>query len=119
MVVCSTQFGRDASCAWSLYQWANDDTQSPGHAHLERFLEGRLDHMEAVLVDQEWLDGALSIADIAMADVLRQLQDYSVFEDRPACRAYVSRATPRPAFVKAHADQMAHFEAADVERQEK
>ena len=31
----------------------------------------------------------------------------------PACRAYVARATARPSFVKAHADQMAHFAAAD------
>ena len=26
---------------WSLYKWANDDTQSPGRAHLNRFLNGR------------------------------------------------------------------------------
>lgn len=31
----------------------------------------------------------------------------------PACRGYVERATARPAFVKADADQMAHFAAAD------
>jgi glutathione S-transferase len=34
-------------------------------------------------------------------------------KDYPACRAYVERATSRPAFKKAHADQMAHFAAAD------
>jgi hypothetical protein len=33
--------------------------------------------------------------------------------DHPACSAYVARATARPCFVKAHADQMAHFAAAD------
>ena len=33
--------------------------------------------------------------------------------DHPACIAYVDRATARPAFAKAHADQMAHFAAAD------
>jgi glutathione S-transferase len=33
--------------------------------------------------------------------------------DHPACRAYVERATARPAFAKAYADQMAHFAAAD------
>ena len=33
--------------------------------------------------------------------------------DHPACRAYITRATARPAFIKAHADQMAHFAAAD------
>ncbi|MCR9196440.1 MAG: glutathione S-transferase family protein [Hyphomonas sp.] len=101
---------------WSLYRWADDETQSPGRAHLERFLQGRLDHMEAVLADREWLVGPFSIADIAMSDVLRQLQDYGVFSERLACRDYVKRATARPAFNKAYADQIAHFEAADVER---
>jgi glutathione S-transferase len=33
--------------------------------------------------------------------------------DYPACRGYVARATARPAFAKAHADQIAHFAAAD------
>ena len=33
--------------------------------------------------------------------------------DSPACASYVARATDRPAFAKAHADQMAHFAAAD------
>ncbi len=32
----------------------------------------------------------------------------------PACRDYVTRATSRPAFQKAHADQMAHFATADA-----
>ncbi|HYO72206.1 MAG TPA: hypothetical protein VEU33_39655 [Archangium sp.] len=31
----------------------------------------------------------------------------------PACRAYVGRATARPAFRKALTDQLAHFAAAD------
>jgi glutathione S-transferase len=33
--------------------------------------------------------------------------------DYPACSGYVARAIARPAFVKALADQMAHFAAAD------
>jgi len=32
----------------------------------------------------------------------------------PATRDYLKRATARPAFVKAHADQIAHFAAADT-----
>jgi hypothetical protein len=35
------------------------------------------------------------------------------WRDIPACRNYGARATARPSFVKAHADQMAHFVAAD------
>jgi len=38
------------------------------------------------------------------------------FGDRPATEAYITRATERPAFRKAHADQMAHFAAANQKR---
>ena len=47
-----------------------------------------------------------------MADVLRVPQ-VRAFGDRPATEAYVNRATQRPAFRKARADQLALFEAAD------
>ena len=50
-----------------------------------------------------------------MADVLR-IPDIRGFGNRPATEAYVARATGRPAFKKAHADQLAHFEAADAAR---
>ena len=61
-----------------------------------------------------WLAGSFSIADIMMADVLRLVDRFDGLTDYPACRAYVARATARPAFVKAHADQMAHFAAGDA-----
>ena len=57
--------------------------------------------------------GRFSVADILMADVLRLVDRFDGLADYPACRAYVARATARPAFVKAYADQMAHFAAAD------
>jgi glutathione S-transferase len=69
--------------------------------------------MDAVLTGRTWLAGAFSIADIAMADVLRLVDRFDGLAAHPACRAYVARAVARPAFVKAHADQMAHFAAAD------
>jgi glutathione S-transferase len=48
-----------------------------------------------------------------MADVLRVVDNFDGLAAYPACRAYVERATARPAFQKAHADQMAHFAKAD------
>jgi glutathione S-transferase len=51
-----------------------------------------------------------------MADVLRLVNRLDGLADHSACRAYVDRAVARPAFVKAHADQMAYFAAADAER---
>jgi glutathione S-transferase len=54
-------------------------------------------------------------ADLLMADVLR-VPKARAFGNRPATEAYVTRMTGRPAFKKAHADQLAHFAAADVNR---
>jgi glutathione S-transferase len=51
--------------------------------------------------------------DHLMADVLRLVDRFGGLAGHPACRDYVARATARPSFVKAHADQMAHFAAAD------
>ncbi len=48
-----------------------------------------------------------------MADVLRLVDRFDGLAGHPACCDYVARATARPSFVKAHADQMAHFAAAD------
>ena len=69
--------------------------------------------MEDALRNRDWLTEAFSVADIAMADVLRLSDRFDGLAGHPACRAYVRRATERPAFVTAHADQMAHFAAAD------
>ena len=76
----------------------------------------RLDQMESKLSEQEWLAaGRFTVADLLMADVLR-VSKVRAFGDRPATEAYVTRVTDRPAFKKAHAEQMAHFEAADGKR---
>lgn len=61
----------------------------------------------------EWLSNSFSIADILMADVLRLVDRFDGRAKHPSCRDYVARATARPSFIKAHADQMAHFAAAD------
>jgi len=72
--------------------------------------------MEQVLAARDWLTGSFSVADIMMADVLRLVDRFDGLAAYPACRAYVARATGRPAFVKAQADQMAFFAAADAAR---
>jgi glutathione S-transferase len=76
----------------------------------------RLDHMERVLNEREWLAaGRFTVADLLMADVLR-VSEVRAFGDRPATEAYLTRLTGRPAFKKARADQISHFEAADQTR---
>lgn len=101
------------SVPWSLYKFSGDDADTPGRKMLDGFLEIRLKHMNTVLAEREWLAGTFSVADIAMSDVLRLVDRFDGLAGHPACRAYVERATARPAFAKAHADQMAHFAAAD------
>ena len=102
-----------ASVPSSIFKFSGDTAETPGRKHLDEFLKARLKHMEAVLAGREWLAGTFSVADILMADVLRLVDRFDGLAKHPACRDYVVRATARPSFVKAHADQMAHFAAAD------
>lgn len=88
----------------------------PAENPLEGLLVSRLDHLEAVLAKREWLaDGRFTVADILMADVLR-LPWMRAFGAYPATDAYVARATDRPSFRKAVADQIDHFARGDASR---
>jgi glutathione S-transferase len=102
-----------ATLAWGLYRFQGFNDDSGGWKFMDGWTQARLQRMEPVLAEREWLAGAFSIADIQMADVLRFVDRFDGLADYPACRAYVARATARPAFVKAYADQMAHFAKAD------
>jgi glutathione S-transferase len=83
---------------------------------LAGWLKSRLDHIERVLNEREWLaDDRFTVADLLMADVLRVAR-VRAFGDRPATESYVARITERPSFKKARADQLAHFAAADAAR---
>ncbi|MES2444880.1 MAG: glutathione S-transferase family protein [Pseudomonadota bacterium] len=104
-----------ASLPWSLFQFTGN-TEGPGWELFDGFVTKRLTHMESVLADREWLAGSFSVADILMSDVLRLVDRFDGLAEHPATRAYVARATARPGFAKAHADQMAHFAAADAKR---
>lgn len=98
---------------WSFLKFSGDTPDSPGRKGMDGMLAGRLGHMEAVLAGREWLAGSFSVADILMADVLRLVDRFDGLEAYPACRDYLARATARPAFKKAYADQMAHFAVSD------
>jgi glutathione S-transferase len=103
-----------ASLPWFILKVFVGSTDSPEFMRFDAFLKSRLQRMEAVLADREWLAGAFSVADILMADVFHLLIRYDALVDYPACQAYAERALARPAFAKAHAAQMAHFAAADA-----
>jgi glutathione S-transferase len=104
-----------ASLPWSLLIFSGNNGDTPVWQLFDGFLhQHRLKHLEPVLAGREWLAGTFSVADILMADVLRLVDRFDGLKDYPACRDYVARATARPAFAKAYADQMAHFARADA-----
>ncbi len=95
---------------WFLTVTGAADNQLTG------WMSKRLDQLEQVLSEREWLAaGRFTVADLLMADVLR-VEKVRAFGDRPASEAYLLRATDRPAFKKAQADQAALFRAADAKR---
>jgi glutathione S-transferase len=103
-----------ASQPWTLLRFTGEDRDSSAWKLFDGFLnKSRLAHLEPVIARHEWLAGTFSVADILMADVLRVVDRFEGLATYPACRDYVARAAARPAFVKAHSDQMAHFAAAD------
>ena len=102
-----------ASLPWSILAFSGEPRDTSAWKRIDDFLTARLKRLEPVLAAREWLAGPFSIADIMMADVLRLVDRLDGLTAYPAARAYLARATARPAFIKAHADQMAHFAAAD------
>jgi len=83
---------------------------------LTGWMERRLGAVESVLGERDWLAaGRFTVADLLMADVLR-VEKVRAFGDRPRTEEYISRVTARPQFIKAQADQLAHFAAADAAR---
>ena len=99
----------------SVPWWFLTMTGQPDNA-LTGWMGNRLDQLEKVLGGRQWLAAdRFTAADLLMADVLR-VGKVRAFGDRPATEAYVTRVTDRPAFKKVHADQMAHFAAADAKR---
>lgn len=96
--------------------WWFLEISGQGGEALAGWMGNRLDQLEAVLGEREWLAAdRFTVADLLMADVLR-VAKVRAFGDRPATERYVARVTARPAFAKAHADQLAHFAAADAGR---
>ena len=98
---------------WALFRFMGFPGEAPEAKFVDDFLKARLNRMEAVLERREWLvAGRFTVADLLMADVLRPVDRFDGLATYPACRAYVARASVRPAFVNAYNDQMALFAAA-------
>ncbi len=97
--------------------WWFISLSNPAENPLDGWLDQRLMRLSAVLETRETLAaGRFTVADILMADALRVKRLMPRLDPYPALLAYVARITDRPAFHKAHADQIAHFAAADAAR---
>lgn len=102
-----------ASVPWSLFHFMGQ-TDGQMFGFFDNWVKDlRIKRLETVLAKRDWLAGSFSVADILMVDVLRLIDRFKGLDDAPLCKAYVERATARPAFKKAYADQMAHFAKAD------
>jgi glutathione S-transferase len=100
------------SVPWWFFSMSGED-----NAALTGWFTQRLEHMERVLSEREWLAAEqFTVADLLMADVLR-IPKVREFGSRPASEAFVARITSRPAFLKAQADQIAFFNEADARRE--
>lgn len=96
---------------WWFLKISGDD-----HPGLTSWARKRLDQVISVLSEREWLVASrFTVADLLMADVLR-VPKVRAFAASPAVEAYIERACSRPAFKKAQSDQIAHFVAADNQR---
>jgi glutathione S-transferase len=108
-----------ASVPWSIFLFYGFARDTKEWKFFDGWVEARLDRLEPVLAKREWLAGSFSVADILMSDALRLVRRLEKLSKHAACRDYVERATARPAFVKAHADQLAYFAAADARQLDK
>ncbi|MFC3629154.1 glutathione S-transferase family protein [Paracoccus angustae] len=101
--------------AWIVPKFFDKD--EAGAAKREPLMRQRLEQVQAALGDKTWLMGdSFTVADLLMADILRIPAQNGFLDDLHALAAYAERATDRPAFRKALADQMAHWRAADARR---
>ncbi len=90
---------------------------NPPENPLEGWLSARLSRLEAVVAQRDHLAaGRFTVADLLMADILRVPKLRAALIDYPALQAFTARQLDRPAFRKAHQDQLDHFASADAAR---
>ena len=73
--------------------------------------ETRMGEVQAALGDRDWLVGdSFTVADLIMAGVLLIADRMELLAKWPGLKAYIDRATDRPAYREAVAEQIADFE---------
>lgn len=88
---------------------AGEDWVAGLRPHAERLVDLRLRSLAAWLEGRTWLTGRFGVADIAMATVLRGLQEEPVLAGYSVVSTYLERCMSRPGFEKALTAQLAVF----------
>ena len=76
---------------------------------LIEFIQGRLGRLTDAIGDKPYLVGEFTVADIAMATVLREGVEAGLVAEQPRVAAYLDRCLARPAFQRALAAQLDAF----------
>jgi glutathione S-transferase len=90
--------------------FANEEWAKLRRPGAEKMVLSRLGGVAASLEGRDYLDGQYTAADLVMITVLRLLRHTSIVNDMPVLAAYQARCEARPAFQRALAAQLAHFE---------
>jgi glutathione S-transferase len=90
--------------------FANEEWAKARRPGAEKLAQSRLNGVAASLEGQDYLDGEFTAGDLLMVSVLRFLRHTSMVRDMPVLAAYQARCEARPAFKRALAAQVAHFE---------
>jgi glutathione S-transferase len=90
--------------------FANEEWAKLRRPGAEKMALSRLEGVAASLAGRDYLEGQFTAADLVMTTVLRLLRHTSIVKDIPVLAAYQARCEARPAFHRALAAQMAHFE---------
>jgi glutathione S-transferase len=90
--------------------FANEEWAKLRRPGAEKLALARLNAVAASLEGRDYLEGEFTVADLLMISVLRNLRHTSMVKDIPALAAYQARGEARPAFQRALAAQLAHFE---------
>ncbi len=88
----------------------NEEWAKQRRAGAEKLAKARLDSVASSLEGRDYLDHRFTAGDLVMTTVLRLLRHTSLVQDIPVLAAYQARCEARPAFARALAAQLAHFE---------
>jgi glutathione S-transferase len=88
----------------------NEEWAKQRRAGAEKLVKSRLDAVAASLEGRDYLEGRFTAADLVMTSVLRFLRHTSLVKDMPVLAAFQARCEARPAFGRALAAQLSHFE---------